>query len=627
MKKSAYILTLLCVLIQGKILGQTATLSGEITGSVSLSNDTIYIIEGFVYIKDGGLLFIEPGTILRGDKDSKGTLICTKTGILLAQGTPEQPIVFTSNEPEGTRAAGDWGGVIILGEAPINVPGGTAIIEGGIDTPDGDGEYGGANSADVSGGLQYVRIEYAGIAFTPGNEINGLTLGGVGNATLIDHVMVSYSGDDSFEFFGGTVNASYLISHGALDDDFDTDFGWSGKVQYAVALRDPNYADVSGSNAFESDNDGTGSDNTPITKGVFSNVTVIGPYQSVTDVINPNYKRGAHIRRNSELNIHNSVFTGFPFGLMIDGASCESNADSDLLEFKNNVLAGHGTNFEVAAGSLWDIDSWFADAAYGNSPYATVSEILLSDPFAIGNPDLRPSAGSVLLSGADFSDSDLDASFFVPGEYIGAFGESENWFGCWVNWNPQATNYSSVAGGTVAPTTANFTFSGVEDTYEVIFENLSENADEYFWDFGVAALTDDTSSLSNPSYLYSAPGSYEVCLNAYGCTTAEICLTVTVDTGGVQPAIDQINWLKDVKLYPNPAIETAFIQFDSQVTETINLSILSMNGQVVYENRNISVMQGANLIDFSVTELATGYYMIFITTNSGIAGYPVMIQR
>jgi hypothetical protein len=200
MKKSAYILTLLCVLIQGKILGQTATLSGEITGSVSLSNDTIYIIEGFVYIKDGGLLFIEPGTILRGDKDSKGTLICTKTGILLAQGTPEQPIVFTSNEPEGTRAAGDWGGVIILGEAPINVPGGTAIIEGGIDTPDGDGEYGGANSADVSGGLQYVRIEYAGIAFTPGNEINGLTLGGVGNATLIDHVMVSYSGDDSLNF-------------------------------------------------------------------------------------------------------------------------------------------------------------------------------------------------------------------------------------------------------------------------------------------------------------------------------------------------------------------------------------------------------------------------------------------
>jgi hypothetical protein len=312
---------------------------------------------------------------------------------------------------------------------------------------------------------------------------------------------------------------------------------------------------------------------------------------------------------------------------MVDGASCEDNADSDLLEFKNNILAGHANNFELEAGSIWDIEAWFNDAVYGNSSFTTVDEISLSDPFATGNPDLRPSSGSVLLSGADYSDTDLDATFFIPGDYIGAFGESEDWFGCWVNWNPQATNYSSLIGGTVAPTTANFTYSGVEDTYEVLFENLSENADEFFWDFGVAALTDDTSSLATPTYIYTAPGSYEVCLTAFGCTTADICLTVTVDTGGVQPTINQLEWLKDVRLYPNPAFDVAFMQFNSLNTEYINLSILSISGSLVYERSNISIQNGLNLIDFSVADLTTGYYMILLTTNSGIATYPLMIQR
>lgn len=119
---------------------------------------------------------------------------------IYANGTVDQPIVFTSNQSEGTRNYGDWGGLIILGDAPINVPGGVAVIEGGVDTPEGDASYGGANASDNSGALVYVRIEYPGIAFVPGNEINGLTCGGVGNGTLLDHVMVSRSGDDAFEF-------------------------------------------------------------------------------------------------------------------------------------------------------------------------------------------------------------------------------------------------------------------------------------------------------------------------------------------------------------------------------------------------------------------------------------------
>ena len=192
----------------------THTLSGEISGITrNLVNDTVYLLSGFVYVEDGATLNIEPGTIIRGEKDTKGSLIITRGSKINALGTVDQPIVFTSNEPEGARNYGDWGGLIILGDAPINVPGGIAVIEGGVDTPEGDGTYGGANAADNSGSLIYVRIEYPGIPFVAGNEINGLTCGGVGSGTVIDHVMVSRSGDDAFEFFGGTVNAKYLIAH------------------------------------------------------------------------------------------------------------------------------------------------------------------------------------------------------------------------------------------------------------------------------------------------------------------------------------------------------------------------------------------------------------------------------
>ena len=131
-------------------------------------------------------------------------------------------------------------------------------IEGGVNNAAGDAFYGGTDANDNSGVLRYVRIEFPGIAFTDNNEINGLTCGGVGAATTLEHVQVSYSGDDSFEFFGGTVNAKYLIAYRGWDDDFDTDFGYSGKIQFAVSLRDPEIADQSGSNGFESDNDGSG---------------------------------------------------------------------------------------------------------------------------------------------------------------------------------------------------------------------------------------------------------------------------------------------------------------------------------------------------------------------------------
>jgi hypothetical protein len=234
--------------------------AGDITTNTTWTAANVYLLNGWVYVKAGATLTIEPGTIIRGDKTNKGALIIEKGATINANGTASNPIIFTSNQAAGSRDYGDWGGIIILGNAVINVTGGSATIEGGVGST-----YGGTNDADNSGIFRYVRIEFPGIAFTTNNEINGLTMGGVGSATQIDHIQVSYSGDDSFEWYGGTVNAKYLITFRGWDDDFDTDFGYRGKVQFAVSLRDKNIADVSGSNGFESDNDGSGSTNAPFT--------------------------------------------------------------------------------------------------------------------------------------------------------------------------------------------------------------------------------------------------------------------------------------------------------------------------------------------------------------------------
>ncbi|MDX5346676.1 MAG: T9SS C-terminal target domain-containing protein, partial [Hymenobacteraceae bacterium] len=251
---------------------EVVELKGSITSDMTLKADQKYLLKGFVYVVAPARLTIEPGTVIKGDKATKGSLVIERGAQIIAEGTAQKPIVFTSNQPKGQRQAGDWGGLIILGNARQNQPGSPAI-EGGIDRL-----YGGSNDADNSGVLKYVRIEFPGIAFQPDNEINGLTMGGVGSGTTIDYVQVSYSGDDAFEWFGGSVNAKHLIAYKPVDDLFDTDGGYNGNVQYAVGMSAPGTADVSKSNGFESDNDSKGTAAAPQTAAKFSNVSLYGPY-------------------------------------------------------------------------------------------------------------------------------------------------------------------------------------------------------------------------------------------------------------------------------------------------------------------------------------------------------------
>ncbi|MBK7868938.1 MAG: T9SS C-terminal target domain-containing protein [Ignavibacteriales bacterium] len=312
-------------------------LEGDITTNTTLTANNTYLLKGFVRVQSGVTLTIEAGTVIYGENSTQGTLIVKPGGKVIADGTVNSPIVFTSEftKPGASRPPtyGDWGGIIILGNAPINIPGGTTAIEGPGDT------YGGTNADDNSGVLRYVRIEYPGIAFSQNNEINGLTCGGVGRGTVLDYIQVSYSGDDSFEFFGGNVNAKHLIAYKGWDDDFDTDFGYSGKLQFLVSFRDPAIADQSGSNGFESDNDGTGSGNTPLTSPEWFNVTLVGPISAAGAQFNNNYKRGMHLRRNSQNKINNAVIVGWPTGVLPENLGTINGAINGTMYIKNSVVA------------------------------------------------------------------------------------------------------------------------------------------------------------------------------------------------------------------------------------------------------------------------------------------------
>lgn len=382
----------------------TDTLTGNISSNKTLSASKTYCLKGFVYVQSGITLTIEAGTVIRGDKDTKGTLIIKQGGKIEAIGTAAKPIIFTSNKDAGSRNYGDWGGIIICGNAKINVQGGTSIVEGGPDAT-----YGGTNDEDNSGTLKYVRIEYAGVPFQTDKEINGLTMGGVGSKTTIDYIQVSYCDDDSYEWFGGKVNAKHLISFRAKDDDFDTDYGYTGMLQFLVSLRDPQVADVSGSNGFESDNDASGSTSTPVTTPIFSNVSMFGPKATLSVSPASNHKRAMHIRRNSQCNVYNSVFAGYKEGLLLDGSKCEDNAKNDRLKIRNTIISGVSSEnmFKVASSgatmTTTELKTWYMKADYKNDTISDNANLKITDPFNLNAPNFLPQAGSPVLNKALFN--------------------------------------------------------------------------------------------------------------------------------------------------------------------------------------------------------------------------------
>jgi hypothetical protein len=425
---------------------ENTILEGRITENRTLKAQYTYKLRGLVYVTNGAVLTIEPGTKIVGENGRNGGLIITRNSKLNADGTVDKPIVFTSEA--ATPQRGDWAGLVLLGNAPTNASfngqAGVGEVEGGINNSDGLGLYGGTNAADNSGILRYVRIEYAGYAFLPDKEINGLTFGAVGNQTIVDYVEVAFANDDSFEWFGGTVNCKHLISFRTLDDDFDTDNGFAGKVQFGIALRDSAVADVSKSEAFESDNDANGSALVPQTTAVFTNMTVLGPKVTASTVGSNLFLAGAQIRRNSSLSIFNSIIAGWPQGLLIDavkGVPTDNNLSGTTasLFVQNNIFAGCASPVKYAVSPTTptgatdaSVLTWFSTAAFTNAILANNTDVQLVAPFNYTAPDFNPaSAASPAATGSNFANAKLSGLQQV--NYKGACAVGDTWWKGWTS--------------------------------------------------------------------------------------------------------------------------------------------------------------------------------------------------
>lgn len=434
--KGARIAAAVDSIIGGNCAASTSTPTNTIINTTRVLSGT-YILRNYLRVVPGGRLIIKPGTVIKGE--CRGTIVVERGGFIDARGLSTSPIVMTSNKAAGSKAPGDWGGVVVLGRAHNN-QGGNIPIEGlvGLGTPSSTslGYFGpGGASGNIttyntqsSGFLQYIRIEYAGTIIGANNETNGLTLASVGSGTVVDHVQVLYGRDDAFEFFGGTVNAKYLYSYSNNDDDFDTDFGYTGRIQFAVAVRNPNLYDNAGSaaasNGFESDNDAAGSTKLPLTNPRFANVTVVGPARpSCSPVINSFFGAGALLRRNTAIDIYNSAFIGFKTGINATGA----NAGVDLKSVSVFNPNEGATCFTPA--SLTGINCYDATACGTSTGSLIAVTRLPSTAWAACPtvPNLVPASTSPLATAG----TTTPGTGFVSTTYRGAFGPSSTQNTAW----------------------------------------------------------------------------------------------------------------------------------------------------------------------------------------------------
>jgi hypothetical protein len=395
------------------------TVSGRITSDTVWTSDNDYLLRGAVFVDDGATLTIHAGTRVVGEKSSIGTLIIARGAKIQANGTREAPIVLTSDQPEGRRARGDWGGLILNGNAPINAPGGTAEGEG--DT----GIYGGGDPNDRSGGMQYMRVEFAGIEFSPDNELNGVAFQGVGAGTTADYMQVHFNKDDSFEFFGGTVSVKHLVSTAAGDDNFDWTDGWTGRAQFLVAQQKGDDADQ----GFECDNNGENNDLLPRADPTIYNATVIGaPGTEDGDESDI----GMLLRAGTAGRLYNIIILGFKeWGIEIDNSSTFAQANAGALFVRSAIV--HGNGFGSFSDDAKESPSpTITTAQFARTVWENISEEnpQLRDPFNLESPDWRPADGSPALTGAVPVSQPPDDGFFEPVNFIGGVG-ADDWTAGW----------------------------------------------------------------------------------------------------------------------------------------------------------------------------------------------------
>ena len=400
-------------------------LSGTITEDTTLTADTTWLLRGGVFIGDDinpTVLTIEAGTTIYGETSTDGMLVIRRNSQIMAEGTAEAPIVMTSSKAAGTRARGDWGGLIINGNAPINA---CADAEAGACEAYGEGGtgwYGGNDAADNSGSLKYVRVEFAGTLISPDNELNGIAFQGVGNGTEVDYIQVHMNADDGVEFYGGTVNAKHVVVSAVGDDSMDWTDGWQGNAQFVVLHQH----DDNGDNGIEADNNGDSNEATPRSMPHLSNLTIIGSPESESSDI------GILLREGTAAVITDVLVKGFNAACLdIDDAATWGQVSEGNLTINGAILDCVDSfdeddleDAEEAGESVEGISvsEWFA-AWEGN----TEGDVPLADPYNLTAPDFTHSAG-VTPYGPASTDS-----FFETVDFVGGVG-SDDWTAGWTNY-------------------------------------------------------------------------------------------------------------------------------------------------------------------------------------------------
>ncbi|WP_367389163.1 T9SS type A sorting domain-containing protein [Lewinella sp. LCG006] len=410
------------------------------------TNDNTYVLDGLVYLEEGGRLNIQAGTVIRAKPnqgDNASALIITRGAQIYAQGTATQPIIFTAEDDDITdpgdftaQDRGEWGGLIILGYARVARPGGLDNIEGITVEP--RTAFGGGdnpNDEDNSGVLRYVSIRHGGAALAPGDEINGLTLGGVGSGTEIDYVEVFANLDDGIEWFGGTVNVKHAAVSFCGDDSYDYDFGYRGNGQFWFSLQSPEFA-----TGRAGEHDGANPDNqAPFSQPTIYNATYIGIGNGATGSGGDANDFGILVRDNGGGFYNNSIFTGFPsVGLAIEDRDTESSferLEAGDLAFANNTWFDFGAG-ATAAALFKAVDQDEVEVASSATVAANLaaSANTFTNPFLAGisrtpngGLDPRLNANSTDLGGNPAAED----AFFQQVTYRGAFGNSDLWLENW----------------------------------------------------------------------------------------------------------------------------------------------------------------------------------------------------
>ncbi len=399
-------------------------LTGDIEEDARLECDKDYLLKFQAVVKPGVTLTVERGTRILGDAATKGTLVVQPGGRLIARGSREAPVVFTSSKPAAERAAGDWGGVILLGNAPINLRDERGRpARGQVEGLTRGGAYGGDSPEDNSGALEYVRIEYSGTVLGPGNEINGLTLAGVGRGTLLDHIQVRHTADDCFEFFGGTVDGKHLICQYNGDDGFDWDYGYTGRLQFLVLQQDPNV--TGNANGFEGDNDPSSSDNSPRSAPTIYNATLCG-----INKLASKEQFGMLLRKGTGATIRNVIVTGFDVGLDIRNANTRADIANSLFfgNVRHNIAVPAGKDGRTDDDHGFDEERWLLDA----KRHVVTTDPKLGDCFDPTHPAFGPATSLV----DEAADPPKDGFFDVSAHFVGAFRDArDDWATApWTHW-------------------------------------------------------------------------------------------------------------------------------------------------------------------------------------------------